>query len=319
MGFRVLKTALAVVISIYLAIWLGLHSPASAGLLAILGIEVTKKKGVRSALFRIAASLIGLAFGWLLFGVFGYHVWVIGLFIALVYPLLYRLGISEGAVTGSVVMFHLFVGQTVGLTAIGNEVALLLVGLGTATLINIAYMPKPDRKLVALKEQVEHHFSEIFFRIADHLRDNSSIWDGRELLEAGSAIERGAELAKRSMDNTLFFGGDPYWRVYFYMRGEQLESIHRMAALIAQVYETLPQGESVAEVLEDLSEDVRQEYYSGRAEQRLRELELRYREMALPATRAEFEVRSALLQLTRELQMYLSVAKKQKKQRPEAG
>jgi len=319
MGFRVLKTAIAVIISIYLAMWLGLHSPSSAGLLAILGVEVTKKKGVRSALFRIIASLIGLAFGWLLFGIFGYHVWVIGLFIVLVYPLLYRLGISEGTVTGSVVMFHLFVGQTVSYAAILNEVQLLVVGLGTATLVNIAYMPKPDRKLLEAKRRVEHHFSEIFFRIADHLRDNSSIWDGRELLEAGNAVALGAGLAKRSLDNTLFFGGDPYWRVYFYMRGEQLESIHRMAALIAQVYENLPQGESVAEVLEELSGDVRKEYYSGRAEQRLGELEQRYKMMPLPATRAEFEVRSALLQLTRELQFYLSIAKKQKKQRPETG
>ena len=41
--------------------------------------------------------------------------------------------------------------------------------------------------------------------------------------------------------------------------------------------------------------------------------------MPLPESREEFEVRSAILQLNRELMHYLSIAKKQKKHRPEAG
>jgi uncharacterized membrane protein YgaE (UPF0421/DUF939 family) len=57
MGFRVIKTALAAVTAIYISQWIGLASPISAGLLAILGVEVTKRKGISSALKRIAASV----------------------------------------------------------------------------------------------------------------------------------------------------------------------------------------------------------------------------------------------------------------------
>ena len=67
MGFRVLKTALAVVIAMYLAHIFEIISPAAAGLLAILGIEVTKKKGIQSALHRIGASMLALLTGSLLF------------------------------------------------------------------------------------------------------------------------------------------------------------------------------------------------------------------------------------------------------------
>lgn len=319
MGFRVLKTAIAVGIAMYLAHALGIKTPAAAGLLAILGIEVTKKKGIQSAFHRLASSTLALLMGTLLFMLFGFHVWVIVLFLLLVFPLLHRLRISEGAVTGAVVMLHLYAYEDASWTSVLNELILLIIGLGTATIINIAYMPKADNKLLAHKKKVEDLFSIIFVNMAKHLRDNSVIWDGKELLEVNDEIDRGAGLAKRAMDNTLIFGGDSYWRVYFFMRGEQLESIHRMIVLVAHVCQTLPQGELLAKILEDISQTVKEDYYTGAAEKELQELDARYKRMPLPESREEFEVRSAILQLNRELMHYLAIAKKQKKHRPEAG
>jgi uncharacterized membrane protein YgaE (UPF0421/DUF939 family) len=153
--------------------------------------------------------------------------------------------------------------------------------------------------------------------IAQHLRDNSVVWDGRELLEAEEAVKQGSELAKHSLDNTLVFGAETYWSVYFYMRGEQLESIERMTALVAQVYQNLPQGEWIASLFDSLSEDVKNEFYTGRTEKLLFALEARFKKMSLPSSREEFEVRSAMLQLDTELMHFLSIAKKQKKQKPE--
>lgn len=319
MGFRVLKTALAVVIAMYLAHVFEIQSPAAAGLLAILGIEVTKKKGIQSALQRIAASMLALLTGSLLFMVLGFHVWVVSIFILVVFPVLHRLRITEGAVTGAVVMLHLFAYESAGWTAVLNEIYLLLIGLGTATLINIAYMPKTDKAIEGHKHRIEALFSDIFINMAKHLRDNTVVWDGKELLEVSEEIDQGAGLAKRTMENTLIFGGDPYLQVYFFMRGEQLESIHRMIDLVAQVYQTLPQGEWVAAILEDISQSVKEDYYTGDAEKELQALDARYKQLPLPESREEFEVRSAILQLNRELMQYLSIAKKQKKQRPEAG
>jgi uncharacterized membrane protein YgaE (UPF0421/DUF939 family) len=317
MGFRIIKTALAAVTAIYISEWIGLASPISAGLLAILGVEVTKRKGISSALKRIAASVFALLFGTLLFSLFGFHIWLIGVFVCVVFPLLHRLRLSEGAVTGSVVMFHIYSSGIISLQGVWNEIQLLIIGLGTATLINIAYMPKMDKAILAQKVRVEQLFSQIFVHIAQHLRDNSVVWDGRELLEAQEAVKQGSELAKHSLDNSLVFGAETYWSVYFYMRGEQLESIERMTALVAQVYENLPQGEWIASLFESLSEDVKNEYYTGRTEKLLSSLEARFKNMPLPASRVEFEVRSAMLQLDTELMHFLSIAKKQKKQRPE--
>lgn len=312
MGIRVIKTAVAVVVSIYLAQFIGLHSPQGAGFLAILGIEVTKKKGLQSALRRIEASLLGLLFAWLLFWQFGFHVWVMALFILALTPILTRLNMGEGIVASSIVMFHLYTAHSVQPSLILNEIGILLTGLGTSTVINIIYMPRTDKELQQLRTRAENAFSAIFEEISLHLKDTTHIWGGNELLEAHKAIEDGTRLAKRTIENALF-QVDTQWLIYFEMRKTQLDLINRMLELIAQVYETLPHGEWMAVIFEELCEDVKVEYYTGRSEAELADLENRYKQMPLPSTRQEFEIRSALLQLCMELRTYLSIARRDKK------
>jgi uncharacterized membrane protein YgaE (UPF0421/DUF939 family) len=307
-----LKTAIAVVISIWIAQWMHLHSPVSAGLLAVLGVETTRRKGISVALQRIGASIVGLLVASLLFGLLGFQVWVIGLFVLLVFPILNKANLRGGAVTGSVVMFHLYTLQSISFSTVMNEVLLLFVGLGTATVVNVAYMPKADPQLEEAKSRVEELFSQIFQHIAAHLRDPNQVWDGAELLAAREAVDKGRALADKLQENTLF--GGSRWPVYFYMRSEHLESIYRMTELVAQVFALLPQGEAVARVFDELSKDVKADYYTGRSEAQLKELDRMFKAMPLPQTRGEFEMRSALLQLMLELFGYLTVSKRAKKQ-----
>ncbi len=105
---------------------------------------------------------------------------------------------------------------------------------------------------------------------------------------------------------------DETWSIYFYMRKEQLESIQNMMQLVSHVYRKLPQADDVAELFDQLSRDVTEEIYTGRTEFLLSRLEEEFKRMELPATREEFEIRSAILQLNRELSLYLKLAKKNK-------
>jgi len=199
-----------------------------------------------------------------------------------------------------------------------NEIGLLVLGLGTATVINVIYMPNPDFELGKLRKEAETAFSAIFIEISRSLKDAGHVWDGKELLEAYRIVDRGAALAKRSMENALLVD-DASWSIYFQMRSVQLESVQRMVQLVAQIYEIFRHNELLADVFEELSVDVKNEYYSGRSERQLVQLEKNYSEMPLPATRQEFETRSALLQLSRELHTYLETAKKDKKKRTNAA
>ncbi|WP_438445740.1 aromatic acid exporter family protein [Gorillibacterium sp. sgz5001074] len=319
MGIRVIKTAIAVYIAIAAAKAAGLDYALSAGLLSVIGIDITIKRSLQTMATRFTATVIGLLIASVLFALLGFHLWTISLFILIFYPALARFKLADSIVTSSVIVFHVVDRQEVTLGAVGNEILLLIIGLGTATVINFIYMPRVDHRLVEVRSSVNDLFGSIFLHMARHLKDPSTVWDGKELLEAPDAISEGLQLAKRAAENKLFQTGD-VWTPYFEMRRQHFDSVQRMLDLLAQVYQTLPHGEAVAKLFTDLSADVKSDYYAGNVETALLKLEREFKAMPLPVTRAEFEMRSALLQLCLELKTYLYMAKKVKKPLPpEAG
>lgn len=106
------------------------------------------------------------------------------------------------------------------------------------------------------------------------------------------------------------------WSVYFYMRKTQLDSIQHMMHLVSQIYQKMPHAEMVSELFDQLSQDVLTESYTGRTEKLLADVQEEFKRMEAPDTREEFEIRSAILQLCRELALYLKVAKKDKAPSP---
>ncbi|MFC5531864.1 aromatic acid exporter family protein [Cohnella yongneupensis] len=314
MGFRVIKTAAATLTAIYTALLLGIDNPLGAGLLAILGVETTRWRGLRTVFARFMASVFGLLLASILFEAIGFHYWVLSLYILISYPLLSRVGLKDGIITGSVIVFHLFARGEVAMHSIGTELALLFIGLGWATVFNLIYMPKEKKTLEKLREVAEEGFSTIFRELATHLRDPDSIWDGEELLRSTKAIEEGIEVAGRARENRLIPQNEP-WLLYFHMRRGQLDSVQLMMESVAFVSRRVPQAELIAALFDRLTEDVKSEFYEGETERRLSDLEGSFRGMPLPASRDEFETRSALFHLTRELRRYLSIASREKKRK----
>jgi len=311
MGFRIIKTAAATLMSVLIAAAVGIPNAQSAGLLAILGVEVTRKRSLRTITARFLASLVGLLIGCVLFWLLGFHYWVLGLFVLFGFPLIVRSGFKEGIVTSSVIVFRVFGQAEISIHVLLQQVELLVIGLGSAGLINLVYMPQTEGIMYKIRKEVDGVFSVIFSQMALTLRDPHYLWDGKELISAGAAVQQGLTAAAREMENHVIHP-DEAWNVYFYMRKEQLDSIQTMMQLLSQVYLCVPHGEMVADLFDQLSGDVLAEEYTGRTEHLLEMLEREFQKMELPSSREEFEVRSAILQLCRELALYLKIAKRYK-------
>ncbi|MED4959138.1 aromatic acid exporter family protein [Paenibacillus macerans] len=308
---RIVKTAIATLLAILIAEFTGVDGALSAGLLAILGVDVTRKRSLVTISARFFASILGLVLAFILFYVLGFHIWVLAIYILIAFPLIAKARFKEGIVTSSVVVFRVFGGEEVSWHVMLSQVELLIIGLGSALLVNFLYMPKPEEKLMEIRRQVDGRFSVIFRQIAASLRDPYHLWDGKELTEAAKLVDEGLSAARRAVENQMIFPNEA-WTVYFYMRKQQLDRIEGMLELISQVYQRMPQGEIAALLFDRLSIDVSQEEYTGITERMLAELEQQFKTMELPSTREEFEIRSAILQLCRELSLYLEVSKKSK-------
>lgn len=314
LGYRVIKTSAATLAALYTCTLLGVGNPLGAGLLAILGVESTRQKGLRIVFERFLSSVFGLILASVLFSLMGFHIWVLSIYILIAFPLLSQAKLKDGVVTGSVIVFHIFAKSTVQYAAIINELELLGIGLGWATVFNLVYMPKGHKELASLRATVDESFSVLFRQMARHLRNPDVVWGGKELLVAEDAIEAGIKKAQRERENQLRFQDEP-WLLYFLMRKQQLESAQLMMESVAFVSRKLHHAELLAGLFDQLLIDVKSVFYEGETERKLDELEKRFRTDTLPATREEFEIRASLFQLSRELRRYLAIAKREKRQK----
>ncbi|MED4784809.1 aromatic acid exporter family protein [Brevibacillus choshinensis] len=305
-GYRTLKTAIGTAVSILLAQQLDLMFPSSAGIITILCIQVTVKQSFRTVGNRILASLLGLGIGMALFTLLGYSPLAIMLAILIFLPLAVRFGIQEGFITSMVVMFHLYSSQRMDAALIANELALLLIGVGVALIVNL-YMPSLDKELKTMQGQVEMNFVRILKEFAYYLRHGESEWDGREMIETPGLLDKAVQLASRSVDNRLGKRDEDPYHQYFAMRDKQFELLERMMPIVSTLDTQVPQGHQIADFLERLSDSVHPGNTAYRFLDQLRVMRHEIKETGLPTSREEFETRASLFILLREIERYLFI------------
>lgn len=304
-GYRTLKTSIGTPISILLAQIFQLQNFVSAGILTILCIQVTKKRSLISSWARFAACVIAMGFSFVFFEGIGYHVFSIGLLLVFFIPTLVMLKIQEGVVTSSVIILHFYTKGNITLPFVINEFGIIVIGIGVALLMNL-YMPSVDRELKGYQSELERLFKRIFQQIAIYLREGDSQWDGREITEAAEIIDKAKGLSLRNVENQLLRNEDYYYR-YFRMREKQFEIIERLLPIVTSLSKEVKQGKMLADFMEELSVGVHPGNTAHIYLNRLNELMESYRNMQLPKTREEFEIRASLYNFVNEMEQYLII------------
>ncbi|MCP8616793.1 aromatic acid exporter family protein [Salirhabdus salicampi] len=310
-GYRTIKTATGAPIAIFIAQLLQLSNFISAGILTILCIQVTRKRSFLSAWYRFAACMIGIVYSSLIFELIGYHPLAIGLLLLLFIPTTVRLNITEGIVTSTVIILHIYGAQQASLALIWNELLLIVVGLGTALLLNL-YMPSMEKDLRKKQNQVEQNFRNILKEIAHYLKTGEESWEGKEFTETATVLETAKSLAFRDVENHILREHHPYYH-YFHMRTKQFEVLERMLPLISRVKEINKQSVAMADFFDKLSEAVHPGNTAVLYLNELKEMKEHFRNEELPVTREEFEARASLFTLLNEIEQYLILKRSFKK------
>ncbi|MTH52321.1 aromatic acid exporter family protein [Bacillus mangrovi] len=302
-GYRTIKTALGTAAAISLAQLFGLENFPSAGIIAILCIQVTKKKSLQSSWSRFLACSIAILFSTVFFELLGYTPLVIGLMLLLFIPSAVVARANEGIVTSSVIILHLYASGNITIPLILNEFALLATGIGVALIMNL-YMPSADRRLETFRKKIEEQFAAIFRQMEHYLLQGDNEWDGKEITETASLLHEAKTLALRDVENHFLRNENLYYH-YFRMREKQFELIERLLPLISNLSVTLDQGKMIADFIRDLREHIHPGNTAHTFLRRLHEMKESFQDMPLPQTREEFETRASLLHLVRELEQYL--------------
>ncbi|WP_319004467.1 aromatic acid exporter family protein [Halobacillus litoralis] len=310
-GYRTIKTALGTPFAIWAAQMLQLDNFASAGILTILCIQITRKRSFLSAWHRFSACLLAMVFSFVFFELIGYTPVAIGLMLFAFIPMTVWLKITPGIVTSSVILLHLYGSGDIGWSVIWNEVVLITVGIGTALLLNL-YMPSLENKLDDYRKQVENNFSIILKELAQFLRDGDNDWSGKELTETAELLEKAKSLSYRDVENHLLRTHNHFYH-YFHMRTKQFELLERMLPLVSRISKSDAHGFKIADFFEDLGDAIHPGNTAVIYLKVLKTMKEEFREDPLPETREEFEVRASLFHLLNEIEEYLIIKRSFKK------
>ena len=304
-GYRTIKTAIGTSAAIILAQIFGLENFASAGILTILCIQVTKKKSLLTSWHRFFACVLAMFFCLLIFEGISYHPLMIGLLLLLFIPTAVMLNISDGIVTSSVIILHIYSAGQMTVDLVVNELGIISIGIGVALIANL-FMPSLDQKLDGYRKQIEENFKLIFQEIVVYLRTNESNWDGLEITETAKLIEEAESLAFRDVENHFLRKKNLYYQ-YFKMREKQFEIIERFFPTIISISHTVEQAEMIADYIEEISKNIHSGNTAYLFLDKLNEMRATFKKMPLPKTREEFEARAALLQFVLEMEQYLMI------------
>lgn len=306
-GYRTIKTAVGAALAILIAQSLGLENYASAGILTILCIKVTKKKSLRASWDRILACLIGMVFSIIFFELFGYHAIVIGLLLLFFIPTVVLFKANDGVASSSVIILHFYAAGGVTFSFIVNELLIIMIGIGVALIANL-YIPSVDNKIKEYQQKVEDNFKVIFLEIVHYLRFGDHNWDGKEIPKTFQLINEAKAITSREMENQFTYNEEVHlYFKYFEIREKQFAIIERVLPIISSIPETVPQGKIIADFIEELSENIHAGNTVDIHLEKLHKMFTTFKNMDLPKTREDFEIRAALFHVINEMEQYLLI------------
>lgn len=306
-GYRTLKTGMGAYIAIIIAKQLGLEYTVSAGIITILSIQNTKKQSVKMAFHRIEACILALFISCVLFKLFGYNEMIFGVFLLIFIPAAVKFNVEEGIVVSSVLVTHLLIQKSVDIFWFRNELALMLIGVGIALLLNL-YMPSIEEQIKQDQIYIEEKMREILLHMSMALKEHKVSLKKEEDLFNNLEIKLYEARNRAYINLNNYFLVDVSYDVqYMEMRSQQYETMKRMKEHFQRFFMTYDQTIMMAEFTEKVAYSLYEENTAEKLLHDLHVLKKDFRKMSLPSTREEFENRAMLFQFLYDLEQFLRV------------
>ena len=218
--YRSVKIALGVIGAIFLAEAIGLMYSTTAGVIAMLSILDTRKQTLYVGFKRIWTSLMAILIVTALFAILGHTLLVFGLFLLLYVPLMTWLKASEALTVNTVLVTHIYTLQSLGVGILVNEMALTIIGVLVAWVLNI-HMPNLENEIRNLQMEVEDRIKVILEQIKAKLMGQEKSVSTELLKELKKQLDEGTKKAY-VYHNNYILKDHRYFIKYFQMRKEQV-------------------------------------------------------------------------------------------------
>lgn len=305
---KVLKSAAATVISITIAQQLELKYALTAGIIAIISIQGTRKESFKIAFERVIATIIGLLVSDILFYFMGYNYLMLGVFILIFMPLCLRFNLIQGFLVNVVLATHLISEQSSAMPLLINEFGLLLIGLGTALIFNL-YMPDLNKELRKISEEMGKSIQNILLDMAQSLKCNCVSVEEKKLFDGLKELGNRARLMAINEFNNSIISSNTMTIDYFNMRYVQYKILKRMRLSFGRLYQVTEHALKISNLMESISYCTFEDDEVQNVLTDIKNCKEDFRNSDLPKTREEFENRAVLYEFLNDLEEFATVVK----------
>ena len=301
----VLQMAITGIIS-YLISWaLNLNYAITAGILAVLSTQLTKRDSFEVAIKRALDTTLGLFLASLMFVVIGYNVWVFAIFVLVFTGLSFLFGIEIGLVPVLVLVSHLLEHGEFSWQVLLNEFAIMGIAIIVVLIYDLLVPSFSEKEFKKLIDKIDNQQKEHMHLIVKYLKKEIS--KEETLKHYNDSVILFDEIYSKALvlDKDLLFQKKNQYLAYLQMRKTQITHInhiynHSLKLIIDHEYLNL-----IVEFIEKLINDIG--YYDKATEQlkKLDDVREFYKTTTLPKTREEFETRAMLFQMLNELEYFL--------------
>lgn len=157
LGARILKTGVAIMLSLYIAIGLGLESPMFAAVAAVFAIQPSIYRTFQTILEHIQANIIGATIAIIFVLTFGHDPFVVGLVSIITIAIILKLKLEANVIPLALVTVIIIMESPAEdfLMFASLRLLLILIGVFSAFLVNLFFIP-PRYETKLYNHIVEH-------------------------------------------------------------------------------------------------------------------------------------------------------------------
>ena len=296
------KMIFAAICSICVAQLFNLDFAISAGIVAILTIQPSKRETFSTAIARFYGFVIAIVISFICFKIFGITTLGFFVYLAIYVFICQKFRWYSAIAMNSVLISHFLSIGVMNFQTIVNESLIFLIGVLFGILVNL-HLHKNTKEMNRLKNLLTEQVQKIINRMSQRIIDqNLQNYDGKCFIQLNKDFYLAKEIADVNYKNQL--KKDDSEIKYLENLGNQIGILYEMYKRVKNI-KTQP---STAKIISDFLQKVSEEYPIQNNELLLNEFNELWNEMKnrpLPQTRQEFEDRAELFTLLELIEEFL--------------
>lgn len=304
--FNTIKITAASMIAILAAFALQLDFAVSAGIIAILSIQPTKKETMKTALGRFLAFLCALVIAYVCFMASGFNVTAFGVYLFLFILICLKFKWNSAMAMDSVLITHFLSVGSMNMEMIINELLIFILGVSAGIIANI-HLKKDIVTIEELKNLTDNQIKKILLRMSERiLTEDISDYNGECFNVLYGYLRQAKNIADINYQNQ-FKKDDIFDMEYLKMREKQCQILYEMYKNVRRIKTTPVQAEKISSFLKMVSEEYHKDNTADELILKFHELDDGMKSEPLPVKRSEFEDRAQLFSLLRLLEEFLEI------------